>query len=58
MNEEIVKRFLYKQIRLVTNGHSILGEITELQDDCIIFKSKKAISAISLDAIESIILLG
>lgn len=57
MNKEIIKRFVNKEIRLVQNGHSIFGKIMEVQDDYIIFDSKKALSAISLDAIESIVLL-
>ena len=57
MKEEVIKRFINKEVRLVTNGHAIFGEIVEIQDDCIIFESKKAISAISFDAIDSIVLL-
>jgi len=58
MKKETIERFLKKEVRLVTHGYAVFGEIAEVNEDCIIFKSKKGISAISLDAIESIVLHG
>jgi len=56
MNQEIIKRFLKKNVKLVTEGYALYGEITEVQHDCIIFKTTKAVSAISLEAIDTIVL--
>ena len=58
MHEEVVKRFLNKYVKLVHHGYAIRGRITEITEDCIIFKSKQTESAISLNAIDSIVLLG
>lgn len=55
MNAEIVKRYLNRRIKLVRNNFPLYGVITEINDDCIIFKSKTTESAISLDVIEEII---
>lgn len=56
MNEEIIKRFLNKNVKLVTEGYALYGEITEVQHDCIIFETNNAVSAISLDSIGTIVL--
>jgi len=56
MNIKVVRRFVNKNVKLVTEGYALHGRITELQDDCIIFESKNAISAISLDAVDTIVL--
>jgi len=45
-------------VKLVHHGYAIRGRITEITEDCIIFKSKQTESAISLNAIDSIVLLG
>ena len=58
MHVEVVKRFTHKYVKLVHNGYAIRGYIVEIKEDCIIFKTKQTESAISLDAIESIVLLG
>ena len=58
MHKDVVKRFVSKYVKLVHNGYAIRGHIIRIEEDCIIFKTKQAESAISLDAIESIVLLG
>lgn len=56
MNVKVVRRFVNKNVKLVTEGYALYGRITELQDDCLIFESQNAISAISLDAVDTIVL--
>jgi len=56
MKAEIVERFLNQNVKLVTQGYALHGKINEVQDDCIIFESKGALSAISLAAIDTIVL--
>ena len=55
MKEETVKRFLNKNVKLVTEGYALHGRIREIQNDCIIFETQKAISAINLKAIDKIV---
>ena len=55
MNEEIVKRFVNKNVKLVKkNNYAIYGRIIEIEYDSVIFKSKQTTSAISLDSIAEI----
>jgi len=56
MKKETIKRFVNKNVKLVTEGYALYGRITELNEDCIIFETQNAISAISLDTIGSIVL--
>ena len=55
MNKEIVRRFVKKNVKLVTEGYALHGRIQEIQGDCILFESEEAISAISLNAIDKIV---
>ncbi len=55
MNRKTISRFLGKKVKLVTEGYALYGVIKELQDDCIIFQSSEAISAIRLNAIDKIV---
>ena len=55
MNKEIVRRFVNKNGRLVTEDYAPHGRKQEIQDDCIIFESEEEISAISLNAIDKIV---
>jgi len=57
MQKEVIKRVENKYVKLVHSGYAIRGRIIEIKDDCIIFRSKQAESIISLDAIETIVLL-
>ena len=56
MKQEIIRRFVNKNVKLVTEGYALYGTITELNEDCVIFETKHAISAISLNAIDTIVL--
>ena len=60
MKQEIVKRFLNKNIRLGLHDQTqiLYGKITEVQEDCMVFETDKAVSVISLDSIKSIVLPG
>ena len=59
MNEEIVKRFVNKNVKLVKkNNYAIYGRIIEIEYDTVIFQSKQTTSAICLDTIAEIIPLG
>jgi len=51
-----VKVFRNVDVKLVINGYAVHGVITNIKEDSIFFKSNKGIvSAISLDAIDSIV---
>ena len=58
MNREVLKRFMRKQVKLVKEGYALYGMITEVSDDCLIFESKDAVSAISLDVVDAVILIS
>lgn len=54
MRKELIEPFLKKRIKLVRSGYALYGEILELGDDYLIFKSKEMTGVISLDIIEEI----
>ena len=55
MNRKTISGFVGRRVKLVTEGYALYGTITELGEDCILFESKEAISAISLNAIDKIV---
>ena len=55
MKKEHIKPFENEYVKLVQNdGFILYGIVDEVLDDCIRFKTKQAISLISLDAISVI----
>jgi alcohol dehydrogenase class IV len=47
-----------KHVRLGTKHIAVEGEILEVRENCILFKSNKGVSAISLESIDTIMCVG
>ncbi len=59
MQDETIKRFLGKNVKLVKTDDFVLkGIIEEVYEDSILFITHQATSLISLDAIREVILRG
>lgn len=58
MNEEIVKKFLGKKVKLVKEGYALYGIIRQIEDDSIYFESQTTTSAIKMKLIDEIMLVG
>jgi len=58
MDKQIAERLKNQPVKVSTKFICTFGEIIEVHDNCIIFKSNKGISAISLESIDTIMLCG
>lgn len=56
MRRENLSIFLNKKVKLVKNDDfALYGEIVDVDEDCLLFKTDKATSIIRFDAIQEIV---